>query len=112
MSAGDAIAEALNELTEVEWDRCAGDPAGYFVAYGWIPRPDGHRDFVLVDFRNGEPWAFATSSAEHSERYDRKLFPNRPAGDHLPCQAIPATVPGVERLAPWQRPRSAPKSNG
>lgn len=100
---GERIARTLNLLPEVEWDRCAGDPAGYLYTFGWIPRGDGHRDFVAIDFRQGVVGIFSTSSAELSEVFDRRLWPERDAKGHQPCRRISEVITGVERLAPWQK---------
>lgn len=79
-----AIAERMNRLTQVDWDRCVlHDNSG--VAYGWIGRTDGRSDFVQLDFSWGETmglsgesvtWfavGFSTSSAEHSAEIGKLL---------------------------------------
>jgi len=92
-----AMAQRMNRLTEVKWDRCVihDDTA---VAYGWIYREDEHADFVLLDFSWGEtegldgktiPWigvGFSTSSAIFSALINQRL-----RGDEAPhkdCERI------------------------
>jgi hypothetical protein len=52
----------------VQWDRgVVGDE--HVVVYGWIPRPDGRRDFALIEFKRatGQPTWWLTSSAKYSK---------------------------------------------
>jgi hypothetical protein len=92
-----AIAERMNRLQEVAWDRCVLH-AESGVAYGWIARTDGHFDFVLLDFSWGETtglagervhWlavGFTTSSAFYSREIDRRLR-GTDAG-HVDCSRV------------------------
>jgi hypothetical protein len=65
----------------VEWDRVTDDGEAIKV-YGWIPRPDGKRDFLLVRF-DEETIEFTTSSAKHSAEIARLLCFEK--GQHVTC---------------------------
>lgn len=91
-----AIAERMNRLTQVSWDRCVMHDASA-AAYGWIDRSDGRSDFVLLDFQWGTTtglasesvrWlavGFSTSSAEFSA----SMFDQLELGDgHKDCERI------------------------
>lgn len=65
----------------VEWDRVTDDDEAIKV-YGWILRPDGKRDFVLVRF-DEDTIEFTTSSAKHSAEIGRLLCYEK--GEHHPC---------------------------
>lgn len=43
----------LSRLKMVKWDRFTFDAEGerqWVLAYGWIDRPDAHKDFIVVDY--------------------------------------------------------------
>ena len=82
------LAEVLNRLSFVRWDRCVPRDDGSGVVYGWISRPDGRADFVLVEWDTDTGVGFTTSSAAHSEEISRLLHGDDPDSDHRPCQAV------------------------
>lgn len=83
------IAEVLNRLPEVRWDRFTYG-AGAAAVYGWIDRADGRADFVLVRFRVDDEgtrfFDWWTSSAKHSlgicERLNGKVL------GHVDCERV------------------------
>ncbi len=79
------IADILNALPFVLWDRCtvAGDET---TIYGWIDRRDGRKDFVLVQF-TGPLVGFTTSSARWSRTIHEVIYGPR-AGDHNDCRRV------------------------
>lgn len=92
-----ALAERMNRLPEVCWDRCVlHDESG--VAYGWISRDDGRSDFVVLEFQWGETkglggesltWlgvGFTTSSARYSHEISKRLHGSD--GGHKDCERI------------------------
>lgn len=92
-----AVADRMNRLDEVEWDRCSfGESEG--TAFGWIAREDGRADFVVLDFSWGEttgfdgetvPW-FAvgtnTSSAVWSALIAERIL--GPENSHRDCERV------------------------
>ena len=84
------IAEVLNRLDEVRWDRYVVDDRE-LTAFGWIDREDGRSDFVVIELwsqANATLGArlVATSSAARSESIDRRLSGD--ADGHIPCQRV------------------------
>lgn len=78
----DEVAEVLNRLSFVTWDRMIGAPVSdesggehrEATVYGWIGRSDDHHDFVTVTFVSWyEKPAFSTSSAARSAEISRLL---------------------------------------
>lgn len=103
--AVEQIAEVLNRLEEVRWDRYVVDKCELTV-FGWIDREDGRSDFVVVelwepaDRKMVAARLVATSSASRSESIDQRLSGD---GDgHIPCQRVEhlvgELVPNVVRL--------------
>lgn len=84
-------------LTFVQWDRYV-QTAHHVAVYGWIPRPDGRTDFVLIDLDDRGPMWW-TSSAEHSAEIGRLLDGE---GHHVDCKRVEEVVdlPNVVRLKP------------
>jgi hypothetical protein len=95
------VAEPMNALPEVRWDRMSGEWPGRFNVYGWIDRTDGRSDFALLVFDADREtkghmyeWSFTTSSAEWSVVFMDRLnaLPGyetqvgKPA--HHPCQRV------------------------
>lgn len=78
------IAEVMNALHEVSWDRCVARESS-LVAFGWIIRNDGGRDFAIIRQTDDELW-FATSSAKYSSEFSRRLFGED--GDHKGCDKV------------------------
>lgn len=73
-------------LDFVQWDRYSGN-SEKFVVFGWIARPDGRSDFVLL--RVDSQWiGFTTSSAEYSEEISRRLNDGVPTGTHTRCHRV------------------------
>ena len=89
-----AIAERLNLLDEVRWDRFTAY-ANEVTVYGWIDRGDGRSDFVLITFAindlddsiRWEQWF--TSSAACSQSIYQRLS-GRTEG-HVDCQRVDQT---------------------
>jgi len=89
------IAEFLNRLPMVFWDRCIrgeieaedGDTYTFCDVYGWIERSDGRRDYAKLDFVSwAELPAVSTSSAKYSEEIVRLC--NGPDSPHYPCECV------------------------
>lgn len=79
-----AVAELMNRVPEVKWDRCVvGEVRG--CAYGWIDRDDGKKDFFLLMWDSGK-WGFTTSSAKYSREFSERLFGT--SQGHRDCQRI------------------------
>lgn len=86
-----AIAEKMNTLPFVRWDRLtdADDTPGErrIDVYGWIDRPDGRSDFIVLTF--GE-WTdsvgWLTSSAEYDPTIRATLDP--PGSPNYECQRV------------------------
>lgn len=96
-----AMAERMNRLPFVIWDRCVLlQDYGRGAAYGWIARDDGRSDFVLLDFAwgetrdlTGEPSTWfsvgtTTSSAAFSEEITARIL--GPDAPHNACQRVDA----------------------
>lgn len=81
----------LNEMPFVKWDRLINN--GNISVYGWIPRPDGKFDFVLVEWMDPGKWTFATSSAEFDARIADVLGIG--SDNRFPCQRVADVFPGV-----------------
>lgn len=104
------IAEVLNRLPMVEWDRgiralgSSGEPDDVSViVYGWITRDDGHFDFVEITFVGwSDKVGYTTSSARYSKAIS--LLLDGPHAAYFPCMRI-ADIPDlaglVDRLVPW-----------
>lgn len=75
----------------VEWDRVV-DEGDALKVYGWLPRHDGTRDFLLVRF-DDETTEYTTSSAKHSKEIGRLLCFEE-AG-HRPCIPFATFFDGV-----------------
>lgn len=105
------IADYLNRLPMVEWDRgvvapIAGTDDSVCVIYGWILREDGHRDYVQLEFASWytEQPGFTTSSARFSAEMHARIFGPEAAADHTPCvpvKEIPGLAALVTRTVPW-----------
>ncbi len=81
----EAIADVLNLLPFVHWDRCTGTIGGAFVAYGWIARADRRADFIVLEF-DGDDVGFTTSSATRSVEIATLLHGH--ADSHQPCRRV------------------------
>jgi hypothetical protein len=86
----DEIADVMNLLHEVRWDRCINAPAGKpddisFLTYGWIDRADGRADFVLLEF-NDVGAGITTSSAQHSRAFSERLY--GASSNHQDCLRV------------------------
>lgn len=83
------VAEKLKAAIPVEWDRFTKTDDGFYVVYGWIPRKDDQRDFVLFqmwDYEMPEEAFCTTSSAKYSEEISRVLYGS--AADHNQCRNV------------------------
>jgi hypothetical protein len=79
------LAEIMNQLTEVKWDRCTGVGGRAGSVFGWIERPDGRADFIVVGWLGGKVW-YTTSSAEFSREFSRRLVGTDK--DHRDCERV------------------------
>jgi hypothetical protein len=79
---------------EVHWDRWTGDLDSSVSIYGWLPRPDGRADFVLVLIDQEGPFRYHTSSAAMSEEIGRRL--GFSPGQHNQCKRVADTWPSVK----------------
>lgn len=93
-----AIAETLNRVPMVWWDRLTFDAnAPEATVYGWIPRGDGRWDFVLITFgleaeTPGVEWfTWSTSSAKYSTTIYRLLHPEADPAGHIECERVEET---------------------
>ena len=83
------LAQAMNKLPFVTWDRFTEDPDGDLDVYGWIARDDGRSDFVMLVFPrpfDPEYVGFSTSSAEYSKEIGRLLHGGESV--HFDCQRV------------------------
>jgi hypothetical protein len=80
------IEETLALFPEVKWDRWAGDLSSDngIGIFGWMARKGGRSDFVFLRIDNDGPWLVATSSAEHSAEFTKRVgFTN-----HTDCKRV------------------------
>ncbi len=76
----------MEKLDFVQWDRFTNGE-GFVNCFGWINRPDGRSDFVLLAIWDGhEEPHFWTSSAQYSEEIARRLYGD--AEGHVSCQRV------------------------
>lgn len=100
----EAVAEILNRFPEVAWDRTAGEDDERAV-YGWLPRPDGRADFLLLWFWEDAgklQVSHATSSTELSPIVGGRLY-GKAADDypHHECEPVRQVFGDlVRRVAP------------
>jgi len=82
------ICKLLADAIPVEWDRYTVSGGTYCVAYGWIRRTDGLRDFVLFELCTEEPdnVSFTTSSAKYSKQIAQILYGD--SASHNDCIPI------------------------
>jgi hypothetical protein len=84
----------FEEIVPIEWDRVLVEEDSDLF-YGWIARPDGKRDFLLVEIRTytEDAWHFITSSAKYSASFSKRL-----GITHTDCQKFTEyfTSNGVE----------------
>lgn len=93
------IADTLNALPFVTWDRCVDtgedtDRNRSISVFGWIDRNDGRKDFILVEFASwtNKP-GFATSSAFRSREIAEILYGL--GGEHFECERVEKTFAGL-----------------
>lgn len=81
-----SIAELLNRCPEIRWDRFV-ETIEELQVYGWIGRPDGRSDFVLVTIRLADLGVgFMTSSAFWTKQISLRLCGT--ASDHQDCERV------------------------
>ncbi|MFH1365512.1 MAG: hypothetical protein ABIH28_02935 [archaeon] len=66
-SKKDAIINVLKKLDFVKWDRYFGK-GDNLTFYGWIDREDNYKDFVFIEFNEGEYITHGTSSSKYSKK--------------------------------------------
>jgi hypothetical protein len=83
------VERTLRLLPEVRWGRWTGELGSIngIAVYGWVSRPDGKSDFVLVRINCDGPWHMSTSSAQYSEQFARRLSGGSFLG-HQPCKPV------------------------
>lgn len=101
LAATDLPLAEMASLDFVAWDRCSGEP-GDLAVYGWVERPDGRSDFVVLLVAAGGV-GFATSSAEHSARIQRRLGGATSMTEHQPCRPVEELL---DALPPASRPQN------
>jgi hypothetical protein len=82
------ILKTLETAIPINWDRYTSTDEGFYVVYGWIPRSDGDRDFLMITWDKSEPdeaW-YTTSSAKYSRIIMRVLTGSD--DDHNDCRNI------------------------
>jgi len=69
------VEKTLNLFPEVKWDRWAGDMRSKqgIGVFGWLDRTDGKFDFVYIRIDKDGAWLVATSSANHSAEFSKRL---------------------------------------
>lgn len=90
------IADWLNRLPFVRWDRYLRVPVGaegqheMLTVYGWIDRADGRADFVVLEFPSYDDTpGFCTSSSKHSAAINQLMYKDvDPLAPHYECQRI------------------------
>lgn len=88
------VSDTLNDLPFVRWDRLARGP-DEFVVYGWIDRPDGRHDFIVVTFHTTGGVSHTTSSADRSEEISRLLYGHVTESGHVPCERVEDILEGL-----------------
>ncbi|CCH01926.1 hypothetical protein FAES_3920 [Fibrella aestuarina BUZ 2] len=80
------LATVSMSIRELTWDRYVDDGEGGYEFFGWLPRTDGQRDFLLIMVYPGVGLSFTTSSAKYSKRIAQALgLDDTP---HNPCTPI------------------------
>lgn len=72
-----AIAHLLASAIPVQWDRFTKTEDGFYIVYGWIPRGDGDRDFLMFEMWATRPMSevfYTTSSAKYSRQIMTLLY--------------------------------------
>lgn len=88
----------MAQLSFVKWDRYAGHP-GEFVVYGWIDRPDGRSDFLILLVREGHVVRTITSSVQKSDGITEVIgLPNTFHCQRVELNELAASLPNVVRL--------------
>jgi hypothetical protein len=87
----------------IQWDRFTHQEGYGYSVYGWIARPDGQRDFVLLEVVELEGdlsgHSFVTSSAKYSEAISTFLG----FQEHTPCRKVSELLEVGEKLeAEWK----------
>lgn len=90
-----AVAEILNRLSFVQWDRYIEQDDRIHL-YGWIARPAGGTDFVLLEIQatdDGLLVGSTTSSGYHSRQISRILYHSDE--EHVDCRRIEVDFDGL-----------------
>lgn len=67
----------LENAVPVAWDRYTVSDIGAYNIYGWLPRSDDKRDFLLLQIINNESGlnvGYVTSSAKYTQEIGSVLF--------------------------------------
>lgn len=84
----------LSLFPEVKWDRMAGE-YDKFAIYGWIDRPDGKKDFVILIFDDLRVSCYLTSSSKLSPEIGRRLGFD---SNHKPCVRVEHLFPDIDNV--------------
>jgi len=89
------VERILNLFPEVAWDRFTDDPAiNALGVFGWLPRPDGQRDFVYIRFQAGYIRLIVTSSAKYSKDFSQRLG----FTTHMDCKRVSDYFPSTRTV--------------
>lgn len=97
-----AVAAVMNNVLRVRWDR-AIEGVEVLHLYGWVDRPDGRADFVMlgVEWRHragdGQPFELftMTSSADPALNDELAKAIGVEPDDHADCQRIEEVFGGM-----------------
>ena len=84
-----AVTELLSSHIPIHWDRFTVTEDGFYVVYGWIPRSDHNRDFLMLEMWESDPPSevfYTTSSAKYSKQIMEVLYGDE--FEHNDCRKI------------------------
>lgn len=89
------IINILKKLYFVNWDRYFGEGEN-LTFYGWIDRDDNYKDFVFIEFNEGDYITHGTSSSKYSKKIAEIL-----GTDHSDCKRVEdfCNIPNVIKLS-------------
>lgn len=90
----ETVERILNLFPEVTWDRFTGSLDSDIGVFGWIARPDGKFDFIMLMIDKHGVWFCSTSSAEHSKDFSGRLGFTA----HRDCQRVEHTFSNVNSV--------------
>jgi len=88
-AAVSTLLDVIKKDIPVTWDRFT-EYNGYYNVYGWLPRSDGQRDFLLLQalFTTGvtPELEYVTSSAKYSAKIHEILYGD--TASHINCKKV------------------------